>query len=185
MLVMSGIAASNAASASGKAQPPEASGTVAADSPFVMAVGARLANGAGATSGTCMETEANGGEWALIYMATCHSNAHQSWYFTAHTGGYVAIRSHDQDASGRCVTAPILQNNFAQMESCPTVGQLQAWVVTQRTDGWFQLRNKGDNTQCLEVGGNGMSGVVQAGDCGPVTGPGTAGYQLWKWRSVG
>jgi hypothetical protein len=147
----------------------------------VTAVGSRLINGDGDTAGKCLEIPDGGTSRTYVIMNSCHTNAHQSWYFTSHTGGYVAIRSHDADAAGTCLTA-IGSNGYAvRMASCPTVGASQAWVILQHANGWFQLRNKAYSDQCLDVRDNGLSNIVQTWLCGPSN----KGNQLWHWHSVG
>nr|AXL06566.1 hypothetical protein [uncultured bacterium]AXL06575.1 hypothetical protein [uncultured bacterium] len=146
-----------------------------------MAVGSRLANGDGDTTGECLEIDAGGTSTTTVVMRTCHTNAHQSWYFTAHTGGVIAIRSHDPDAAGRCLTAGVFQDLPVRMAACPTVGAPQAWHIVGDPDGWFQLRNHAYSDQCLDVSANGLGDVVKTWGCRTTSN----GNQLWKWRSVG
>jgi hypothetical protein len=145
-----------------------------------MAVGSRLINGDGNTSGKCLEISGGGtGSW--IQMAGCHTNAHQSWYVTSHTGGVIAIRSHDPDVSGECLSSGS-SGVQAAMGDCTSngVSANQAWYRIERANGWFQLVNKLYPTLCLEVANSGQSNRVQSGPCGPSN----QGNQLWHWHTV-
>ncbi|QFU91751.1 RICIN domain-containing protein [Amycolatopsis sp. YIM 10] len=145
------------------------------------AVGSRLINGDGDTSGRCLEISGGGtGTW--VQMAGCHTNAHQSWYFTPHTGGVIAVRSHDADVAGECLSSGS-SGVQAAMGDCVTngVSANQAWYQTPVSNGWFKLRNKLFTNLCLEVANSGQSTRVQSGPCGASN----QGNQLWHWHTVG
>jgi hypothetical protein len=143
----------------------------------------RMVSGDGNTQGKCLEID-NGGTGSGVHMRTCHGNAHQSWYLTLHTGGVYAIRSHDTDARGKCLTAPVFAGNPVRMADCSNgVGAPQAWARDLRSDGWFMLDVLAYTEECLDVAGNGLSEDVQTWLCGPLTGPDVKGNQLWKITS--
>lgn len=143
----------------------------------------RMVSGDGDTVGKCLEID-NAGEGPGVHMRPCHSNAHQSWYLTLHSGGVYAIRSHDPDAKGMCLTSGVFEGNPVRMADCSRgVGSLQAWERDIRSDGWFQLDVVAYTERCLDVAANGLSEDVQTWLCGPLTGPGTKGNQLWKITS--
>jgi alpha-galactosidase len=161
-----------------------ASANETASSADVMAVGSRLVNGDGDTSGKCLEISNGGkGEGARVHMAGCHVNAHQSWFFTPVGNGWFMIRSHDADASGRCLTA-LPKGIPAAMYTCDGSNDQLWWTGRLASPGWFQLENwvwEGSIPLCLDVENNGQSNDVSVWDCGPSN----KGNQLWKWASVG
>lgn len=157
-------------------------GTAVADetSAGVMAVGSRLINGDGDTSGECLEIS-SGGTGTRVQMARCHTNAHQSWYFIQLGGGWVQIRSHDTDANGKCLTARG-EGNQVVMQSCTGNDAQDWWTGRPASPGWFQLNNPAYlGYQCLDVKDNGLNDIVQTWQCGPSN----KGNQLWRWHSVG
>lgn len=170
LLVVAGAGAGNAVAAT---VPSAAAGTAA--------VGSRLINGDGDTSGTCLEIE-YGGSGPGVHMAGCHVNAHQSWRFTTHTGGYVAIRSHDPDQAGNCLSAGTAVSESPLITDCSDeVGADEAWTQIHRSNGWFQLHSKAYQGLCLAVIDVGSRELVAMHRCGGAT----QGNQLWHWASVG
>jgi hypothetical protein len=146
-----------------------------------MAVGSRLANGDGDTSGKCLENSGGRGG-PSVQMAPCHTNAHQSWYFHPLGGGYVQIRSHDVDAADKCITS-YGHGSSVRMEYCDG-DEDQRWGTGRpASPGWMQLSNQAFDpfSVCLDVTENGLSNIVQAWECGPSN----KGNQLWKWHSIG
>lgn len=150
--------------------------------PVPAGVGTRLVNGAGATSNKCMSIE-NTGRGNLVLLETCNLNAHQGWVLTP-VRQYVQVRSQDQDAGGKCLTANF-QGNQVYMSTClrdiDPDSVYQEWFVDRiGTTAWFQLQNAtyGDGSaQCLDVRDNGRSNVVQTWGCGPDN----KGNQMWKF----
>jgi hypothetical protein len=153
-------------------------GSAAAVPADVTAVGSRLINGDGDTSGKCLEIS-NGGTGAGVQMAGCHTNAHQSWAFIDLGSGWVQIRSHDADARGKCLTAR--GEDFQVIMATCDGADDQDWYRNPASNGWFQLYNPYWGNQCLDVENNGLSNVVQTWLCGPLN----KGNQLWHWHSVG
>ncbi|MEV0308670.1 RICIN domain-containing protein [Nonomuraea fuscirosea] len=145
-----------------------------------MAVGSRLVNGDGDTSGKCLEN-AGGRGGPSLQMAPCHTNAHQSWYFHQLGSGYVQIRSHDVDAADKCITS-YGHGDPVRMEFCDGGDHQRWWTGRQASPGWMQLSasNPGFSV-CLDVKEHGESNIVQAWECGASN----QGNQLWKWHSVG
>jgi hypothetical protein len=169
LLVVVGVGASNAVA---EAVPSATAGA---------AVGSRLINGDGDTSGTCLEID-HGGTGSGVRMASCHVNAHQSWRFTTHTGGYVAIRSHDPDQAGNCLSAGSVVSESPFMTDCTDgVDADEAWIQIHRSNGWFQLHSKAYHGLCLAVIDIGARNLVTMHQCGGAT----QGNQLWHWASVG
>lgn len=164
LLTMGGIAASSASAETTATQ-------------GVTAVGGRLANGAGPTSGKCMEISGSGTTNA-IQMGTCHRNAHAGWTFEPVVSDRFEIRSHDKDAAGKCLTGSAYGEQ-AYMSICDDLSS-QQWTQIPAPGDWFMLRNN-YSARCLDVKGHGTTNIVQTFPCGD---PATAGPQKWKWRSV-
>lgn len=164
LLALSGIGATSAAAETGTAAE-------------VAAVGGRLINGDGDTSGECLEISGSG-TTHRIQMGTCHVNAHAGWTFQSIGSGYFTIRSHDTaDSSGRCLTG----YNQAQAMMLPCDGiDDQEWSQIPAPNNWFMLKNRFHGT-CLDVKDHGTSNVVWTFPCGD---PANAGPQKWHWHSV-
>jgi hypothetical protein len=168
LVVVMGFGAGSAAAA-----PPSSAGATALPA-------SRMVSGDGDTNGKCLEID-NGGTGSGVHMRPCHGNAHQSWYLTLHSGGVYAIRSHDADAAGKCLTSGVFENNPVRMADCSNgVGNLQAWERDLRSDGWFMLDVVAYTERCLDVAANGQSADVITWLCGPLAGPDVKGNQLWK-----
>jgi hypothetical protein len=133
-------------------------GSAAAVPADVTAVGSRLINGDGDTSGKCLEISS-----AFIDLGS----------------GWVQIRSHDADARGKCLTAR--GEDFQVIMATCDGADDQDWYRNPASNGWFQLYNPYWGNQCLDVENNGLSNVVQTWLCGPLN----KGNQLWHWHSVG
>lgn len=152
-------------------------GTAVAEPETTAAVGGRLINGDGDTSGECLEIS-GAGTTHRIQMGTCHVNAHAGWTFASIGGGYFQIRSHDTaDSNGRCLTGFIQAQ--AQMVVCDGVDD-QEWSQVPAPNNWFLLKNRFYGN-CLTVTANGTSNVVASAPCGN---PANAGPQKWHWHSV-
>ncbi|QFR02204.1 ricin-type beta-trefoil lectin domain protein [Streptomyces phaeolivaceus] len=141
------------------------------------AASGRVINGDGDTSGTCLEIT-DTGRGSAVVMARCHVNAHQGWDLVPVGSGYFTMRSHDADAAGKCLTG-FGEGVQVEMRSCN--GQrTQQWFILYHANGWFQLQNRAQSSQCLDVRSNGLSNVVQTWLCGPAN----KGNQLWHWHTV-
>lgn len=167
LVVVLGFSAGSAAAA-----PPSSAGVTALPP-------SRMVSADGDTANKCLEID-NGGLGPGVHMRPCHGNAHQSWYLTYHTGGYYAVRSHDADAAGECLTAGVFEGNPVRMADCSGgVGNMQAWERDFSGD-WFQLDVQAHTNRCLDVAANGQSEDVITWLCGPLTGPDVKGNQFWK-----
>lgn len=157
---------------------------VLSSTPASAGVGTRLANGAGATSGTCMSVT-NTGRGTSVEMEPCTTNAHQGWDLEIITGGLFRIVSQDADARGRCLTAHG-EGVRVTMDRCSEPGterENQVWQERPTSSaGWYQYFMWVDvGRLCLDVRDNGNSEVVQLWLCGPTSTPGVKGNQMWKW----
>ncbi|MFD2351052.1 RICIN domain-containing protein [Nonomuraea ferruginea] len=148
----------------------------------VAAVGSRLINGDGDTSGTCLEIEYGGTGTGVRMARLPRQRPPELALHHPHRGGYVAIRSHDPDQAGNCLSAGSVVSESPFMRDCTDgVDADMAWTQIHRSNGWFQLHSKAYQGLCLAVIDIGARDLVTMHQCGGAT----QGNQLWHWASVG